>query len=111
MIIFPIPLQVSALALARPALALAIDLPTFEGDLWIALVTDAKHESEADPIVGYLRLERRLTQQPGLTTYAVVEARPAGDPPPNPASLTTIFRSPSLADYERLWQGRSVRHG
>ena len=89
---FPIPLDAKAFALSRSAMALTIDLASFDEELWIALVADAKHEEGVGDITGYLRLKKRLTQRPGLTTYAVVEARPAHDPPPNPASLQTLFQ-------------------
>ncbi len=108
--IFPKSVPVKALVLHRPALALLVDLACFDDELWVALVADGKHEQESFPVVGYLRLQKRVTQHPPLTTYAVVEARPASDPPPNPASLTTIFQWPSLADYERLQQERSALH-
>jgi len=108
---FPIPVPAKALILNRPAIALLIDLACYDEELWVALVADGKEEFAERPFVGYLRLQKRVTQQPPLTTYAVVEARPASDPPPNPASLTTIFQWPSLGDYEQLLQERSVRHG
>ncbi len=108
MIYFPLSVPAKALMLNRPAMALMVDLPCFEDELWVAIVADGKHESEAHPVVGYVRLEKRLTQHSALTTYAVVEARPASDPPPNRASLTTIFQWPSLADYERLQRERSA---
>ncbi len=109
--IFPIPLQSKVLCLVRPAISILVDLATYEDEIWIALVADAKHERPTDEIVGYLRLQKRVTQQPGLTTFAVVEARSADSPPPNLSPLTTIFQWPSLADYELLPQFRSASHG
>ena len=108
--IFPIPLQSKVLCLARPAMSILIDLASYEEDVWVALVADAKHERPTDEIVGYLRLQKRITQQPGLTTFAVVEARSADSPPPNLSPLTTIFQWPSLGDYEELPQFRSAFH-
>ncbi len=108
MIFFPMQMPATALVLNRPAMSLLVDLACFEEELWVALVADGKHEADSHPVVGYVRLQKRLTQHPPLTTYAVVEARPASDPPPNPASWTTIFQWPSLGDYERLVQEGSV---
>lgn len=102
--IFPIPLQSKVLCLARPAISILIDLATYEDEIWIALVADAKHERPTDEIVGYLRLEKRITQQPGLTTYAVVQACSADFPPPNLPPLKTIFQWPSLGEYAQLPQ-------
>lgn len=108
-IIFPIPVLSRSFALGRGALSITLDLACFEPEVWIALVADGKDEQGA--IVGYLRLERRITLQPGLTTYAAVEVRPPHDPPPNPASFQTLFQWPSLAVYESLLQSRSALHG
>ncbi len=102
--IFPIPLQSKVLCLARPAISIFVDLASYEDEIWIALVADAKHERPTDEIVGYLRLEKRITQQPGLTTYAVVQACSADSPPPNLSPLKTIFQWPSLGEYEQLPQ-------
>lgn len=110
-LLFPIPLDAKAFALGRSAIAITIDLACFEDELWLPLVADGKHERECDQIMGYLLLQKRVTQRPGLTTYAVVEARPAHDPPPNPASLKTLFQWPLLGDYEELLQLRSVPRG
>lgn len=97
--IFPIPLQSKTFILARPAISILVDLASYEDELWIALVADAKHEKPSDDFVGYLRLQKRVTQQPGLTTFAVVEARSADSPPPDLSPLTTIFQWPSLDKY------------
>ena len=72
-------------------MSLMVDLACNEPEIWVALVADGK--DELGDVCGYLRLVNRLTQQPGLTTYAVVEARPPHDPPPNPATLKTLFQS------------------
>lgn len=101
--IFPIPLQSKVLCLLRPAISILVDLACYEDDVWIALVADAKHERPTDEIVGYLRLQKRITQQPGLTTYAVVEARSAESTPPDLSPLKTIFQWPSLSEY---WETR-----
>jgi hypothetical protein len=106
---FPVVLDASAFALGRGAVSITLDLASNEPELWIALVADGK--DECGDIVGYLRFAKRLTQRPGLSTYAVVEARPPHDPPPNPASFQTIFRWPSLAAYESLSRARSARAG
>ncbi len=108
---FPMRMPATALVLNRPAMSLLVDLASFEEELWVALVADGKHESDSFPVVGYVRLQKRLTQHPPLTTYAVVEARHASDPPPNPASLMTIFQWPLLADCERLGKEGSARFG
>lgn len=107
----PIPLDAKAFALGRSAVAFTVDLACFDDELWLPLVADAKHEKGVGDITGYLRLQKRLTQRPGLTTYAVVEARPAHDPPPNPASFQTLFQWPSLADYAALMQSGNAPRG
>lgn len=103
----PVALDASAFALARGAISITLDLASNEPELWIALVADGK--DELGDIVGYLRLVKKLTQRPGLTTYAAVEARPPHDPPPSPASFQTIFQWPSLAGYESLSRSGSAR--
>jgi hypothetical protein len=108
--IFPLPLPSRVMVAARPALALTVDLPCFEPELWLALVADGKHETGVGDVVGWLLLEKRLTQRPGLTTYAAVAVRPASDPPPNPAAFQTVFQWPSLAVCAALLQDRTSPH-
>lgn len=104
--IFPVPMKIQALALHRGAISIMIDLACNEPEIWVPLVADGKDET--DQLTGYLRLEKRITQGPGLTTYAAVEVRPPHDPPPNPATLKTLFQWPSLEDYVALSQGLNV---
>lgn len=100
---FPVPVLTSGLLLTRPGMALLVDLPLADEEIWITLMADAGQEGEDAPAAGYLLLRKRLTQRPGLTTYAAVEARPAHDPPPNPATFRTIFPPPGPGVYaERL---------
>ena len=109
--VFPVRFPARALVAARPALAITVDLPSFEDELWLALVADGKHETGFGEVTGWLRMRRCVTLQAGLTTYAAVEARPASDPPPNPATFQTVFQWPSLAACEALLQGRFDQHG
>lgn len=109
--VFPVRFPARALVAARPALAITVDLPSFEDELWLALVADGKHEAGFGEVTGWLRMRRCVTLQAGLTTYAAVEARPASDPPPNPATFQTVFQWPSLAACEALLQGRFDQHG
>ncbi len=108
-LVFPLPMHIRAVVLHSGALALMVDLASNEESLWIALVADGKDED--GPVIGYVRMEKRLTQRPGLTTYAAVEVRPSHDPPPNPASFRTLFRWPSLGACVSLLQWRTVPRG
>lgn len=110
-LIFPLPFPSRVLLSGRPAIAITVDLPCFEDELWLPLVADGKHEQGQGEVTGYLRLQKKVTLRPGLTTYAAVEARPASDPPPNPAAFRTLFQWPSLADCAALLQSTSDRHG
>lgn len=109
--VFPLPFPSRALLAARPAIAITVDLPCFEEELWLPLVADAKHEPGQGEVTGYLLLQKKVTLRPGLTTYAAVAARPAHDPPPNPAAFRTLFQWPSLEDCAALLQPTSDRHG
>ncbi len=101
-IFFPISVGARALALYRGAVAIMVELACNEPELWIALVADGKDET--GEVAGYLHLVKRITLEPGLSTYAVVAVRPPHDPPPNPATFRTLFQAPSLADYGALLQ-------
>lgn len=109
--IFPIPLQSKVLCLARPAISILVDLASYEDEIWIALVADAKQERPTDEIVGYLRLQKRITQQPGLTTYAAIEARSSDSPPPTLSPFRAIFQWPDMEEYAQLTTQRSKQHG
>lgn len=110
-LIFPLQIPGRVLLLGRPGLAFTIDLPCFDEELWLPLAADGKHEKGVADPVGYLLLRKRITLQPGLTTYAVVEARPPHDPPPNPASWKTVFQWPELGVSLGLMRSGSARHG
>ncbi len=107
---FPIPVITTGLLLAKPAIALLVDLPIDQEEIWIALAADGADEFNPPPAVGYLLLRRRVTQRPGLTTFAVVALRPAHDPPPNPATFRTLFQPLSPEVYvERLRLANALR--
>lgn len=108
---FPVVLPSRVLVAGRPALAITVELPCFEDELWLPLVADAKHEPGVGEVVGWLLLQKRVTLRAGLTTYAAVAARPPSDPPPNPAAFQTVFQWPSLADLAALLQSTNARHG
>lgn len=110
-VMFPIPMPARAMLLGRPGIALLVDLPTFEGELWLPLLADGKHERDSDPILGYLLLRRCVTQRAGLTTYTVAAMRPPHDPPPNPAAFRTLFQWPSPEDCAALLQRGCVLQG
>ena len=108
---FPIPVTARAMLLNRPGIALLVDLPTFEDELWLPLLADGKHERDSDPILGYLLLRRCVTQRAGLTTYTVAAMRPPHDPPPNPAAFRTLFQWPSPEDCAALLRHESAPRG
>jgi len=107
-IFFPVPINAKVFALGRGALSMTVDLACNEPEIIVPMVADGK--DELGDVIGYLVLSKCVTQQPGLATYAVTAVRPPHDPPPNPATLTTLFQWPSLADYVGLLQSRSARH-
>lgn len=94
---FPLKLPANALALKRSAVAISIELPSIEPELWVQLTSDGRDET--GPAVGYLLLRKKISLNPGLSLYAVEAVRPPHDPPPNPAAFRTVFPPPSLATH------------
>ena len=101
--LFPVPVLTAGLLLGKPGIALLVDLPAGLDEVWLPLMADAFPDWEAADAIGYLQLKKRVTQRPGLSTFAVVAVRPAHDPPPNPATYQTLFQHLSPEAYvERL---------